>query len=79
MDILQNKLTKSQEITKDAKTSISDDWRFGIDYNAALKLCPILLYAEGYKAERNLQHYRKIHALPLILGQDRKKDADYLI
>ena len=63
---------------KDAKTSISDDWRFGIAYNAALKLCTILLYAEGYKAERNLQHYRTIHALPLILGQDRKKDADYL-
>jgi len=28
--------------------------------------------------ERNLQHYRTIHALPLILGQDRKKDSDYL-
>ena len=63
---------------KDAKEGISDDWRFGIAYNAALKLCTVLLYAEGYKAERTLQHYRTIQALPLILGQDRKKDAEYL-
>ncbi len=62
----------------DAKGSISADWRFGIAYNAALKLCTVLLYAEGYKAERALQHYRTIQALPLILGQGRKKDAEYL-
>ncbi|MEW6326365.1 MAG: hypothetical protein AB1487_02030 [Thermodesulfobacteriota bacterium] len=48
----------------DAKESISDDWRFGIAYNAALKLCTILLYAEGYQPERTLQHYRTIQALP---------------
>ena len=28
---------------KDAKGGISDDWRFGIAYNAALKLCTVLL------------------------------------
>ena len=63
---------------KDAKGGISDDWRFGIAYNAALKLCTILLYAEGFKAERTLQHYRTIQALPLILGNKRKDDAEYL-
>ena len=63
---------------KDAKGGISDDWRFGIAYNAALKLCTILLYAEGFKAERTLQHYRTIQALPLILGNERKDDAEYL-
>jgi len=57
---------------------ISADWRFGIAYNAALKLCTILLYAEGYKDDRSLQHYRTIQALPLILGSERKQDADYL-
>ena len=61
-----------------AEGSVSSDWRFGIAYNAALKLCTILLYAEGYKAERNLQHYRTIQALPLILGSERKMDAHYL-
>ncbi|MDO9529816.1 MAG: hypothetical protein Q7J27_11770 [Syntrophales bacterium] len=63
---------------KDTKGGISDDWRFGIAYNAALKLCTILLYAEGFKAEKTLQHYRTIQALPLILGNKRKDDAEYL-
>jgi len=56
-----------------AEGIISADWRFGIAYNAALKLCTILLYAEGYKAERTLHHYRTIQAFPFILGSERKK------
>jgi uncharacterized protein (UPF0332 family) len=86
---LRQHKTKPREITdllqivardlEDAgKNHISSDWRFGIAYNAALKLCTILLYAEGYRAERTLQHYRTIQALPLILGQSRKNDAQYL-
>jgi len=61
-----------------AADSLSADWRFGIAYNAALKLCTILLYASGYRAEKNLQHYRTIQALPLVLGAERMDDADYL-
>ena len=56
----------------DAEGEISADWRFGIAYNAALKLCTILLYTSGYRPERSLQHYRTIAALPLILGDERK-------
>jgi uncharacterized protein (UPF0332 family) len=63
---------------QDAAGSISSDWQFGIAYNAALKLCTILLYASGYKPERTLQHYRTIQALPLILGNTHKEDAKYL-
>jgi hypothetical protein len=63
---------------KDSYSDVSADWRFGIAYNAALKLCTILLYAEGFKAERNLQHYRTIQALSQILGSDKKDDANYL-
>ena len=33
---------------------------------------------QGYRPEKTLQHYRTIAALPLILGEDRKDDADYL-
>jgi uncharacterized protein (UPF0332 family) len=62
----------------DAKSDISADWQFGIAYNAALKLCTILLHASGYRAEKHLQHYRTLAAMPLILGPERKKDADYL-
>ena len=62
----------------DARESISLDWQFGIAYNAALKLCTILLYAEGHKPERNLQHFRTIQALPLIMGNKKTSDAQYL-
>jgi uncharacterized protein (UPF0332 family) len=63
---------------KDAEGGISDDWRFGIAYNAALKLCLILLLAEGFRPEKTLQHYRPIQALPLVLGKENKADAEYL-
>jgi hypothetical protein len=62
----------------DAEGDISADWQFGIAYNAALKLCTILLHASGYRPEKTLQHHRSIQALPLILGPERKPDADYL-
>lgn len=63
---------------EDAVKGISADWRFGIAYNAALKLCTILIYAEGYKPERSLQHYRTIQSLSLILGSEKKDDVNYL-
>lgn len=62
----------------DAESDISADWRFGIAYNAALKLCTILLHASGYRPEKTLQHYRSIAALPLILGAQWEDEADYL-
>jgi uncharacterized protein (UPF0332 family) len=63
---------------EDANRDLSPDWQFGIAYNAALKLCTILLYASGYRPEKNLAHYRTLAALPLILGKSHKDDADYL-
>lgn len=64
---------------EDARTErLSADWQFGIAYNAALKLCTILLYAQGYRPEKNLAHYRTLQALPLVLGTGRQDDADYL-
>jgi uncharacterized protein (UPF0332 family) len=63
---------------QDATGDISADWRFGIAYNAALKLCTILIYAEGYRPEKTLQHYRTIQALPLILRSHHEVDAKYL-
>jgi hypothetical protein len=62
----------------DAAATISPDWRFGIAYNAALKLCTILLRAEGYRPAHGLQHYRTIQAMPLVLGSEKKGDAAYL-
>ena len=60
----------------DAGAGISPDWRFGIAYNAALKLCTVLLYAEGYRAARMLQHSRTIQPLPPIPGPERKRNRN---
>lgn len=69
-------------VERDLKDSvaenISDDWKFGIAYNAALKLCTILLHSSGYRAEKNLAHFRTLQALPLILGKKHQENADYL-
>ncbi len=62
----------------DATGDISADWRFGIAYNAALKLCTILIHASGYRPEKSLQHYRTLQSLALILGPERQNDAVYL-
>ena len=75
---VRNLLAIADRDLADAGSGISDDWRFGIAYNAALKLCTVLLYAAGYRPEKALAHYRTIQALPLILGESRKADADYL-
>ena len=62
----------------DCGRDISPDWRFGIAYNAALKLCTVLLHASGYRAEKLQQHHRTVTALPLILGESHREDAEYL-
>ena len=67
-----------RDLRDSSEGGISADWRFGIAYNAALKLCTILLHASGYRPEKTLQHYRTIQALPLILGESRREDTDYL-
>ena len=67
-----------RDLTDARAGEISADWRFGIAYNAALKLCTILLYAAGYRAMQNLAHYRTLQSLPLILGKDRTEEANYL-
>ena len=75
---IANLLAITDRDLADAAGDISADWRFGIAYNAALKLCTILLYAAGYRAERTRQHYRTLQALPLILGDECQADAEYL-
>jgi hypothetical protein len=75
---IQDLLAIVKRDLSDAERDISADWQFGIAYNAALKLCTILLHASGFRAEKNLAHYRTIQSLPLNLGSLRKEDADYL-
>ena len=63
----------------DAETArLSSDWRFGIAYNAALKLCTMMLYASGFMPEKTLAHYRTLLSLQFTLGPHRKTDVGYL-
>ena len=57
---------------------LTDDWRFGIAYNATLKLCTIVLYAQGFRPENTLAHYRTIMALKEIDVPGWKDYAVYL-
>ncbi len=52
-----------RDLTDACLDALSPDWQFGIAYNAALKLCTIMLYLHGYRPENALAHYRTIMAL----------------
>src|SRR5208283_577109 len=67
-------LIAGRDLKDAASGGISSDWQFGIAFNAALKLCTILLYAEGYRPEKQLTHYRTLQALPVILGLQHQDD-----
>ena len=67
-----------RDISDASAKDISDDWKFGIAYNAALKLCTIMLYAHGFRPENNQAHYRTLMAIEFTIGPHRKEDAVYL-
>jgi len=77
-DEIANLLAIVDRDLQDSRGPLSPDWQFGIAYNAALKLCTVLLRAEGYRPSHGLQHYRTLMAMPLILGKSKTKNADYL-
>jgi len=56
----------------------SSDWTFNIAYNAALKLATVLLYAEGYRADKMNNHYRTFQAIPVLLGSEHRPMSAYL-
>jgi hypothetical protein len=86
--LLRTYTTNSGEISKllsivdrdiiESKRADSLDWQFSIAYNAALKLCTIVLYADGYRTGSSGHHYYTLQSLPLILGDEYKESADYL-
>lgn len=66
------------EDLQNALKDLSAGWKFAIAYNAALRLCSILLSLSGYRAVRNQKHYRSIAVLPLIVGDEIKDLSNYL-
>ena len=76
---LSNLLAIADRDIADAATAeLSNDWKFGIAYNAALKLCTMMLYDAGYMPEKALAHYRTLLSIEYTLGADRKEDVTYL-
>jgi hypothetical protein len=67
-----------RDLEDSAQTEISDDWQFGIAYNAALKLANILVRASGYRVKGQGQHMNTIAMIPFILGEHKNEDRDYL-
>jgi len=49
---------------------LSTDWRFSIAYNGALQAATAALAASGYRAVREVHHYRIIQSLALTLEAD---------
>ena len=76
---IANLLALAEHDLADAKTQgLSPDWKFGIAYNAALKLCTIALYTQGYRPENALAHFRTIAALKEISPRHWDRHANYL-
>ena len=68
-----------REVKDAAIDGISSDGKFNHAYRAALTLATALLYSAVYMPARGQSHhYRTIAALPLILGDSAKADAEYL-
>ena len=67
-----------RDIADAAADGLSNDWKFGIAFNAALKLSTMMLYDAGYMPEKTLAHYRTLLSITFTLGEHRKDDATYL-
>lgn len=50
---------------------LSEDWQFGIAYNAALQLARVALHAAGYDTQKgDSHHFRAIDSLRFTVGLD---------
>jgi hypothetical protein len=71
LDVVDRELDDSNSVK-------SADGRFFHAYQASFILCSMVLYALGYKASRVNNHITTIMVMPEILGDAKKKDADYI-
>ena len=51
---------------------LSPDWKLNIAYNAALQIAAAALAACGYRAARDLHHYRVIQSLAHTIGAEKE-------
>ena len=52
-----------RDLTDCQTSDLSTHWRFSIAYNAALQAATAALAASGYRAAREVHHYRVIQSL----------------
>lgn len=57
---------------------VSLDWKFGIAYNAALKLATIVVRASSLRVKSGAHHKNTIGLIPEILGDSFSSDSEYL-
>jgi hypothetical protein len=50
--------------------NLDPDWRFNIAYNAASRAATAALAAAGYRASREMRHYRIIQSLSFTVGAE---------
>jgi len=59
-----------RDLASSQTPGLDADWRLTIAYNAALQLATTALAASGYRAAREMHHYRVVQSLPLTVGAD---------
>lgn len=60
-----------RDLSDCATAGLSDDWRFGIAYNAALQMAHAALAAAGYETPKGeSHHFRVIQSLEHTVGAD---------
>ena len=57
---------------------LSLDWKFGIAYNAALKLATIIVRGSSLRVKSGSHHMNTIALPPVILGEEYIDDKNYL-
>ena len=69
-EILDLLAVADRDLTDCQSPGLSPDWRLAIAYNAALQAATAALAASGYRASREVHHYRVIQSLRYTLGTD---------
>ncbi len=67
-----------RDLKDSANEGVSNDNQFGMAYNAGLKLATILVRGSGYRIKGMGHHMNTFAIIPLVLGEDKKDDSEYL-
>lgn len=69
-EIVQLLAGSDRDLADAAVPGLSGAWKFSIAYNGILQAAAAALAAAGYRAERELHHYRVIQSLRHTIGLD---------